>query len=411
MVRFWVVRFSASIVSASTVAFMGSVLLMGAASATQQPTKDNLAINNNVEDGVMLPDEGDGQTRSALLNNTVDDIEARQRKRFLLIQGAFAAAVGLSAVALAYGVVTYKKYHQWQRIDFLRRATREFENDPGIAKALSILDFEEYRDYPLNTSQTRESADSSFRVTSELLNKALSSSKARRKRKEKIERSASEADIEQSEIQDYYAETAVRDWFNQMLNGLEHFGYLVDSKVFGVREVKPWLNYWVRLIADETYRRNRDSRVYDKLYNYVYDHGFDGVKSLFEKFGYRIVRSPYNKEDFRRLGDVSQYDTKLALSLAKASRLIYQDMRYVTEISDLWGIDIRRNFRYFNNKQRDTQAFIFRTDDCMVLSFRGSQEIRDWYTNFNTQLRNFTIRKAGKTKLSSYKGSVQTGFF
>ena len=46
-----------------------------------------------------------------------------------------------------------------------------------------------------------------------------------------------------------------------------------------------------------------------------------------------------------------------------------------------------------------------------MLAFRGSQEIRDWYTNFSTQLRKFTIRKSGKTTISSYKGRVHTGFF
>ncbi|MEM8611618.1 MAG: lipase family protein [Cyanobacteria bacterium P01_H01_bin.105] len=404
------VRFSASIFSVNTAALMGSVLLMGATPAPQPPMIEaNLAINQ-AEDARVFPIDDSAQTLAAS-DDANDTIEARQRRNFLIIQGAFAAAVGLSALSLAYGVRSYIRYHQWQRIDFLRRATREFENDPDIAKALSILDFEEYRDYPLDIPQTRETTNTSFKATSTLLNRALGSSKARKHRKKELDESASETEVELSELQDYYAEMLLRGWFNQMLNGLEHFGYLVDSKVFSVKEVEPWLNYWVRLIADETYRRNCDSRVYDQLYNYIYDHGFDGVRRLFEHFGYRIVRSPYKVRDFEHLGDVTKYSTKLALSLAKASRLIYQDMRYVTEISDLWGIDIRHNFRYFNNKKRDTQAFIFRTDECMVLSFRGSQEIRDWYTNFNTQLRNFTIRRAGKTTLSSYKGSVHTGFF
>ena len=70
-----------------------------------------------------------------------------QRQRFLLIQGLFAGAVGLSSLALVYGVRSYRKQHKKERLEFLRNITREFENDPDISQALKILDFEEYRSY------------------------------------------------------------------------------------------------------------------------------------------------------------------------------------------------------------------------------------------------------------------------
>ena len=391
---------------------MGSVLLMGAAPVTQEqePKAERSLAINQVEDGIVPLLDNDVQALLPQDSNN-DDPETAQRRQFLIIQGAFAAAVGLSALALVYGVRSYSKYHQWQRVDFLRRATQEFENDPGISHALSILAFEEYRDYPLNLPEKLATTDTTFRVTNELLSQALSSSKVRRHRKEELDKLDSDADTQESDVKEYYAETSVRDWFNQMLNGLEHFGYLVNSRVFSVKEVQPWLNYWVRLIADETYRRNCDSRVYEKLYNYIYDNGFDGVRQLFEKFGYRILRSPYKENDFKKLGKIDHYNTRLALSLAKVSRLVYQDVRYIAKISRQWDIDIRNNFRFFNAHNRDTQALMFRTDECVVLAFRGTQEIRDWTTNLNTKLRNFTIRRAGKTTLSSYKGRVHTGFF
>ncbi|MEA5463816.1 lipase family protein [Leptothoe sp. PORK10 BA2] len=382
---------------------------MGAVPVNQESrSQANIAINQFEE--VILPRIEDEVMTLTGSGNPNDDLETRHRKRFLLIQSAFAAAVGLSSLALAYGVRSYRKYHQWQRIDFLRRATQEFENDPGVAQALSILDFEEYRDYTINTPGTTEKTAVTFQVTNDLLSRALSSSKARKNRRQTLEW-PSDGQSHTSDMQTYYAETSVRDWFNQMLTGLEHFGHMVDSGVFTVKEVKPWLNYWVRLIADETYRRNCDSRVYDQLYNYIHDHGFDGVKQLFDQFGYRILRSPYQGTDFQKLGDVNQYSTELALSLAKVSQLVYQDVRYVTEIANLWKIDIRNNFRFFNANKRDTQALIFRTDEFMVLAFRGTQEIRDWTTNLDIKMRNFTIRRAGKTTISTYKGKVHTGFF
>lgn len=409
-------RFSANMLATSTkAALISSLLFMGVAPAAQEPIAQTNLVINQVEAPTVPESEEARQaegTQGPASNESDRDTIETQRNQFLLIQGAFAAAVGLSALALLYGVRSYGKYHKWQRIDFLRRTTREFENDPGIAYALSILDFEEYRDYPLSVPQTVATTSNTFKVTNELLCRALSSSRYRKNRKEKLLNDSSESSENQiDKIEEYYAETLVRDWFNQMLNGLEHFGYLVESRAFNVKEVQPWLNYWVRLIADETYRRNCDSRVYEQLYNYIYDHGFNGVRQLFEKFGYRILRFPYKEDDFKNLGDINTYKTKLALSLAKASQLVYQDVRYIAKIVHLWDIDIRNDFRFFNAHDRDTQAFIFRTDDCMVLSFRGTQEIRDWMTNLDMKLRNFTIRRGGKTMLSSYKGRVHTGFF
>lgn len=417
------VRFSASILSVRTATLIGSVLLMGATPATQEPrVSSNLAINQ-MEDGIFPLQNGifplleNGAQKPAELNdkNTETDTAAAQRKQFLLIQGAFAAAVGISALALAYGVRSYTKYHQLQRIDFLRRATREFENDPGIAYALSILDFEKYRDYPLNMPESTKSRNTTFKVTNTLLSNALSHSIQRKEPTAHSSKANPDPNHLLSDEEKYYATTSIRDWFNQMLNGLEHFGYMVNSQVFKVEEIKPWLNYWVRLIADENHRRNVDSRVYEKLYNYIYDHGFHGVRQLFEKLGYRILPSPYKDDDFKGLfkkkQDFNQYNPKLALSLAKASRLVYEDVPYMARIIQQWGVDMGENFRFFNSHNRDTQAFMFRTNECMVLIFRGTQEVRDWSTNLDTKLRDFKIRQSGITVMSSYRGKVHTGFF
>ncbi len=408
-------HFSASIRSISTkvvLSLIGSVLLMGVA-ATAQGAKAtaNIAINpaEPLEEGIAPRIENDIKT---LVNSASSDDVTRQRQRFLFIQGLFAAAVGLSSLALVYGVRSYSRQHTQQRLEFLRNITREFENDPDIAQALKVLDFEEYRSYQDGCNHGIANETAKFNVTDDLLSHALADDEYRQYQRTLLEKLSPDAENYESAMHDYYAETTIRDWFNKMLNSLEHFSNLVESRVFTVKEVKPWLLYWVRLIADEKYRRHSDSRIYNQLYNYIHDHGFNGVKRLFERFGYRILRTPYQANDFTKLKDVSHYSTNLALSLAKASMLVYQDIRYVLEVLELWGIkDTRDDFQYFNNKKYDTQAFIFRTDNCIVLTFRGSQEIRDWYTNFNTKLRKFTIRREGQTAISSYKGRVHTGFF
>ncbi|MEM9484267.1 MAG: lipase family protein [Cyanobacteria bacterium P01_F01_bin.116] len=421
-------RFSANILSVNTAALIGSVLLMGATPATPQLTTQTNLVINQLEDGILPGTNNEVQAlvgASDVLTES-DDAETRQRQQFLLTQTIFAAAIGLSAIALAYGVRSYSQRNKQQQLEFLRNITREFENDPDIAQALKILDFEEYRSYQDNRHHGIANQATTFNVTDDLLSRALADDEYRQFQRTLLENLSPDAENYAAAMDSYYAETTIRDWFNKMLNSIEHFSHLVEARVFTVKEVKPWLLYWVRLIADEKYRRNNNSRIYNQLYNYIHDHGFTGVRNLFERFGYRILRTPYQADDFTSLKNVLikledtdnnnttklAYSDELALSLAKASMLVYQDTRYVLDIMRLWGVkDLSNNFKPFEDKKHDTQAFIFRTEDCIVLAFRGSQEIRDWYTNFSTQLRKFTIRREGQTTVSSYKGRVHTGFF
>ena len=351
----------------------------------------------------------------------------------------------LGGSALGLGVFYYIRQQQWQRTEFLRQAVREFESDPEVWNALKILDFEEYRDYVLPVQCSKQEAAVSFRVSDRLLCNALASHSQRTRQKHQLERSQDHDQIDLEAMRQYQIETTLRDWFNKMLNGLEHFGYLMESGLFTYEELRPWLNYWIKLIGDPAYRRPGASEFYDALYSYIHHSGFFGVQRLFEQFGYRILPSPYKETDLVDVGLSSlDYNTQLALTLAKTSLLAYQDKQFVAQVVGRWGVAqlraeadlqaakaseavvdkvmdrrslrvknnfIRHNFRYFNNKGRDTQAYIFRTRQFMVLAFRGSQEPKDWLTNFTTQLRNLTIRKNGVTSVSSYKGRVHAGFF
>ncbi len=351
----------------------------------------------------------------------------------------------LTSGAISWGVFQHVRQHRWKRIEFLRQAVREFEGDPDITKALKILDFEEYRDYQIDSPAHGEPF--AFHVTDELLCNALADHDHRARRKQQLERDQDISTLDPAALRQYQIETALRDWFNKLLNGLEHFGYFLESGLFTPEELRPWMNYWVKLIGDPIYRRPGASRFYDALYSYIHHSGFFGVQRLFEQFGYRILPSPYQDSDLVALNLSSPYNTRVALTLAKAAYLAYQDKQFVAAVVDRWGNTlvkhrtkasqqekltkpepviqqyrphkaiqerdsfIRHNFRYFNNKGRDTQAFMFRTEQFMVLAFRGSKEPKDWLTNVTTQLRNFTIYKDGVTTLSSYKGRVHTGFF
>ena len=111
-------RRSASMLAISLkLSLISSLLLTGIAQAAQEPRLEASIAINQFEDDLLPNLENEVQTLVTGSNNNNNDaaidVEALQRKRFLLIQAAFAAAVGVSAIALAYGVRSYSKYHQW----------------------------------------------------------------------------------------------------------------------------------------------------------------------------------------------------------------------------------------------------------------------------------------------------------
>lgn len=328
----------------------------------------------------------------------------------MLAQGLIGLSLVSVAIALCFAAHQYNRNQNWHRLEFLRKTVREFENDPEIWKALQILDFEEYRDYEINPA----GKTIVFRTSNELLCAALGSHDERLKRKQEIDEQSRNGTLDPKTLERYQIETTLRDWFNKMLNGLEHFGYLVDSGMFTANAMRPWMIYWIRLIADREYKRPGASKFYDQLYCYIHDYGFFGVIRLFERFGYRLLPTPYRENDFVTLGkELPAFNVQAALSLAKASQLIYEDITYVTEITQRWGISIKGDFRYFNNKARDTQAFMFRTNEFIVLAFRGSQEFKDWQTNFSTRLRKVSIRSKMQPLEEDWvppRGQVHRGF-
>ncbi|MEL6814555.1 MAG: lipase family protein [Cyanobacteria bacterium J06598_3] len=479
----------------------GSVPFSLSATVQTKPFEQAHALENKLDN---LPAQNAGEPAPAEAHASALVSAGPQLKPFLSsqvdrlsdIQWLLVLSLVSTSGVISWGVSHYVRHQTWQRIEFLRRAVKEFEQDPEIRNALKILDFEEYRDYYIpggpGLAGAAKSSDPAsalsaatasmpgqetasairFRMSDQLLCNALANHDQRAQTKSRLDYHQDHDEVDPAALRQYQIETALRDWFNKLLNGLEHFGYFIESGMFTEKELQPWLNYWIKLIGDPAYRRPGASKVYDALYSYVHHSGFFGVQKLFERFGYRILPSPYLDIDLLNLGLAERpapsaavskpptqkpdpktvtkspfepanaaalassdrstpgYSTRLALTLAKASYLAYQDKQFVAEVVRRWGSAywdaqqsgnartqhiknniIRQNFRYFNNRGRDTQAYLFRTDEFMVLAFRGSQEPQDWTTNFTTQLRNFTVRKDGVTGVSSYKGRVHTGFF
>ncbi|MGF1567660.1 MAG: hypothetical protein ACFCVD_06270 [Nodosilinea sp.] len=364
----------------------------------------------------------------------------------------------LASLGLAIGALIalnwlhlYQQQRRWRRVELARAEAKAFRERQSVKNVLDILDYEEYRSFYINHPEDGRLI--TFEANDFRLRRALRSHdqmvKTRRGLDE-IKRLSDESEVinpqtleivKQYEGQEFFIEITIRDWFDSFLGGLEYFEILIDSGLVSTEEMKPFIIYWLQLIGDRRYRRKGGSGFYDQLFHYIHWSGYGRVKKLFERYGFKLLPPPYSTHDFSGIEEDTKYDTYRALCLAKAAYLVYEDREYVTDISRQWlsedidnlwknmsdrqyvidvikqwlregeeksEQDIRTNFKYLNMLISDTQAFLFRKDNNVVLVFRGTQQLSDWKTNLKIRLKQFTVL-ADQTAMPP-NGRVHRGF-
>ncbi len=328
----------------------------------------------------------------------------------------------------------YRQQQRWKRVELARQEAQNFRERQAVRNVLNILDYEEYRTFYI--THPRDGRQVTFEANDYRLRRALRSHdqmvKTRRGLDE-IKRLAAETDtidpktldiVQKYDDDEFFIEVTLRDWFDSFLSGLDYFNTMIESGLVTPAELKPFIIYWINLIGDRRYRRKGGSGFYDQLFHYIHWGGYGGVKQLFERYGFKIIPPPYSTHDFTDIEKDTKYDTYRALCLAKAAYLVYEDRVYVNDIIRLWQSedidnlwkkmsdreyvvdviknwlregeeknerDIRDNFTYLNMLITDTQAFLFRDGNNVILVFRGSQQLADWKTNLKIRLKQFTI--------------------
>lgn len=96
-----------------------------------------------------------------------------------------------------------------------------------------------------------------------------------------------------------------------------------------------------------------------------------------------------NMPEFEFVADITRFDAgttrycgENALVLFDCARLAYETADVVeSKLTSEWNFN---HVRFFNGPS--TQAFVAAKDDCIVVSFRGSEEIADWFRNLDINL-------------------------
>lgn len=361
----------------------------------------------------------------------------------------------LSQIGKSVGAFTSR---QLSATPDLVQQINEFKARPEIRNVLSILDFENYRPFEMTFPSTGRSdfvrvddpcLERSLRSYDEMMALSQGLEALQAGKGETIQ--ATDERLE-TYLLEFEKEIILRDWFNRFLEGLEGLNQLIESRQATVEGLRPFIIDWIEVIADRSKRRIGGTSFYDQLFKFIVESGYGGVIELFERYGYRITPPPYDKEkDFSSdlLNTLSaahaaaaaaatqQPDLTpnlgIALSLAKAAYLSYEDQDYVKGITRrCWipdqGLDRTRYSQvqlteralhefyvaeedrlksatqintatdeeidciFFENPETSTEGFAFVPNregqkKTMVLSLRGTQEfLQDWGTNVKLKL-------------------------
>ena len=363
---------------------------------------------------------------------------------------AFALLMG--AIAAVAGIDRYLRSKQWERRELARSMIEGFRQKEAIRAIADILDFEEYRLFDVRLPDGRlirvETSD-------DRLKRALRSHaqmiKTREGLKMLTQMSNQPGKMDENTLrvlqkyrdEEFEIELILRDWFDQFLGAFEACENAIQAGLLTAEDLKPFILYWVEVIGNRKKRRDGGSAFYDQLFHYIHWGGFQGVQSLFERYGFKILSPPYTTDDFSNIErDNRVMQSFRALCMAKAAHLVYEDKEYVEDIVRLWLSDesdlawmkqnpadytvdvikqwlregenkknhnLEDHFKYLINRTTDTQAFIFRKKQHIVLVFRGSQQSADWGTNFKFRMKQFAIVQT-QQEAAIPTGEVHRGF-
>ncbi len=184
---------------------------------------------------------------------------------FMELAKVWIAAVGvlLTLSTLLKGIIEYTKAQKWKKAEFLAKEIKEFYADVEIQKALKMIDWDYCK----------------IRVTGEDAGKVEIISIKPKKLILALRHHSKDGHFSQDEVQ-------IRHIMDHLFFKLSLFQNYVDTSVVKKVDVKRYLNYYVKIIADKQSDR-RDDDFREAIYTFLVSYGYKDVLRLFESFGYQ----------------------------------------------------------------------------------------------------------------------------
>ena len=172
-------------------------------------------------------------------------------------------ALLFSFAAISKAIHEYIKAQKWKKAEFVAKEVKEFNSSYEVIEVMKLLDLVEYEF--TNTNKPFEGWI--LKDTDNYLKKAFDVSK-----------------MNEDTLSDHQLFT--RDIFDCFFDYLLMFNNYIDTKLITVKDIKPYLHYWIDILANPENTQKTDA-TRNRMWDYIDKYGYKGVRSLCAKFGYK----------------------------------------------------------------------------------------------------------------------------
>lgn len=195
------------------------------------------------------------------------------------------AALGLLGAVIAFfiGLWQYNRSQRWKRKEWVAEETRRFLTDPSVRQALLMIDWWERRVvlFPNHADPAMRVA----RVDDDTVARAL---------------------LHHKLGQPFNPlEAAVRDVFDEFLDGLARMQQFVTAKLIRQEDLTPYLEYWIERVGRLDGGGKPNARL-RQLHQYIQDYKFKDVVTLLNAYGHVLRTQP--SSEIERLAHLDRSD-------------------------------------------------------------------------------------------------------
>lgn len=207
------------------------------------------------------------------------------------------SVLGFLAVVLSlfFGFRQQRKAERWKLGEFIESQIGGFLADPYVRNALLMVDWGRRR---INIDQTANLPDAECPlITRGIQWRALLPHDVKTKHvdeyRDPAEKRPPSADSPSRESggggednEDVFStrEAKIRETYDALLGHLQRFSHLIDLGLIDQKYFEPYLRYWVESMAGDA-NPEYDATWRFVLLNYINFYGYDGVVSLFARYG------------------------------------------------------------------------------------------------------------------------------
>ena len=165
----------------------------------------------------------------------------------------------ISILILLKGINEFKKAQKWKKLEFLSKEIKEFFTDPDVKRALLMLD---WNDNKVELKMGEIGSEVELYFNDQDILAALQTHK------------------QQQNFLDKHI--IIKKVFDALFDGLSMFENYIETGLVSAKDLEPYLNYWITILADNNNRR-KSTKLREQMWKYIDEYGYSKVRRLCER--------------------------------------------------------------------------------------------------------------------------------